>query len=407
MSAGDGAVVEGFIDALLEDDAQTLYDRAPCGYLSTTPDGTIIKANETFLAVTGYSRSDLLGQRRFSQLLTAGGRIYHETHYAPMLRLQGEAREIALEIVGADGRPLPVLVNSVLERDPAGKPLVVRTAVFDASHRRRYEQELMREKQRAEASEARATALARTLQQTLIPPHVPEIAGLEVGAEYRPAGDGREVGGDFYDIFQAADDDWVIVIGDVCGKGVDAAVVTALARYTLRAAAVQDASPARALRQLNEALRRAAVDRFCTAAVLRLRRGDGCWWVSSCAAGHPLPLHIDVEGTVTPIGYGGSLLGVLPEVELFESTLLLGSGDAIVVYTDGVPEGRAPAGEFYGEVRLVRHLATPPGGAAQIAQSLLAEVVDFQRGVARDDIAIVALRVPPKAETAVAPSGES
>jgi sigma-B regulation protein RsbU (phosphoserine phosphatase) len=224
MTAGHEYVVEGFIEALLDDDAEALYDRAPCGYLSTTPDGTIVKVNDTFLTLSGYARDDIVGRKRFAELLSAGGRIYHETHYAPMLRMQAVAREIALELVCADGRRLPILVNSVLERDESGHASIIRTAIFDASHRRRYERELLREKERAEASQARATALARTLQQTLIPPHIPAIDGLDVSAEYRPAGDGSEVGGDFYDIFQASDDDWVVVIGDVCGKGVDAAV---------------------------------------------------------------------------------------------------------------------------------------------------------------------------------------
>jgi len=392
MSGGDGDVVDGFIEALLDDDAQTLYELAPCGYLSTTPDGTIIKVNATFLTLTGYAREDVVGRKRFAELLTAGGRIYHETHYAPMLRMQGVAREIALEVVCSDAQRLPVLVNSVLERDAHGNPAVIRTAVFDASNRRRYEEELLREKQRAEETEARATALARTLQQTLIPPHVPEIDGLEVAAEYRPAGDGSEVGGDFYDIFQAGDDEWVVVIGDVCGKGVDAAVVTALARYTLRAAAVQDPSPARALSLLHDALRRSDVDRFCTAAMLRLRRVDGTWHGVSSAAGHPPPLHVTAGG-VGPVGDGGPLLGVLDRVLLAESTVELAPGDALVVYTDGVPEARRPDGEFYGEDRLLRHVASGAGPAHERVTTLLADVLDFQHGVARDDIAVVALRV--------------
>jgi phosphoserine phosphatase RsbU/P len=398
MTAGNGDVVDGFIEALLDDDAQTLYDRAPCGYLSTTPDGTIIKANATFLGLTGYERQDLVGRKRFVQLLTAGGRIYHETHYAPMLRMHGSAREIALELVCKDGRRLPVLINSVLERDEFDDPIVIRTAIFDASHRRQYEEELLREKNRAEASEARAIALARTLQQTLIPPHVPDIDGLEVGGEYRPAGDGSEVGGDFYDIFQAGDDDWVVVIGDVCGKGVEAAVVTALARYTLRAAAVQDPSPAHALTVLNAALLGADTDRFCTAAVLRLRRGQGQWHVWSCVAGHPLPLHVSPAGVVTPIGQSGSLIGVLDDVVLAESSAPLSSGDALVVYTDGVLEGRSRSGEFFGDARLFAHLAQASGTAGDIAAALLADVLGFQDGIARDDIAIVSLRVPPAAD---------
>ena len=384
---GQGDVVDGFIEALLDDDAQTLYERAPCGYLSTTPDGTIIKTNATFLALTGYRRDDLVGHRRFVDLLTGGGRIYHETHYAPMLRLHGTAREIALEIVRADSTRLPVLVNAVLERDDSGTPVVIRTAVFDASDRRRYEEELLREKQRA-------TTLARTLQQTLIPPHVPTIDGLLVAAQYRPAGDGSEVGGDFYDIFQAADDDWVITIGDVCGKGAGAAVVTALARYTLRAAAMQNPSPAHGLSLLNDALIRADGDRFCTAAMLRLKRRDGTWKLSSCAAGHPLPLHVDASHTVTSIGRTGTLLGVLPKLKLFEATTDLAGGDTVVLYTDGVVEARAPDGTFYGDQRLLAILAAATGTATDLATALMADVLTYQHRHARDDIAIVTVRVP-------------
>lgn len=387
MNPGGGDFVDGFVEALRDDDAQTLYDRAPCGYLSTTPDGAIIKANTTFLALAGYTRDSLIGRKRFIDLLTGGGRIYHETHYAPMLRMQGLAREIALDLVRADGQRIPVLINSILERDAAGRPAVIRTAVFDASHRRRYEEELLREKQRA-------TLLARTLQKTLIPPHVPEIDGLEIGAEYRPAGDGGEVGGDFYDIFQAGEDDWVVSIGDVCGKGADAAVVTALARYTLRAAAVQDASPARALSLLNQALLRADLDRFCTAGMLRLRRRDRVWQITTCSAGHPLPLHLDTQKSVTTIGAPGTLIGVMKHLELTEATLVLQPGNTLVVYTDGVTEARTPDGILYGDQRLMHTLAAAQGHASDIAHAILTDALDYQRQDARDDIAIVAMRTP-------------
>ena len=387
MTAGDGDLVDGFIEALLDDDAQTLYERAPCGYLSTTPDGTIIKANTTFLRLTGYTRDDLIGRRRFVDLLTGGGRIYHETHYAPMLRMHGVAREIALDLVCADLRRRPVLINSVLERDDSGNAVVIRTAVFDATNRRRYEQELLRQTQRA-------TALARTLQQTLIPPNVPSIEALQVGAEYRPAGDGSEVGGDFYDIFQTDDDRWFVTIGDVRGKGAEAAIVTALARYTLRAAAVQNPSPAHALSLLNDAMLRADVDRFCTAAMLRLRRVDGTWEVCSCAAGHPLPLLLDADHAVTSVGRPGTLLGVLESPRLLETTVRLAPGDAVVTHTDGVTDARAPDGTFYDDQRLQDVLAAAAGTAGDIAATLLADVLRFQGQVVRDDVAIVAVRVP-------------
>ncbi|HEV3365789.1 MAG TPA: PAS domain S-box protein, partial [Acidimicrobiia bacterium] len=223
--------------AFLEESAEDLYEDAPCGYVSALLDGTIVRANSTFLSWTGYRAEDLVGVRRLQDLLTPGGRIFHETHYAPLLRLQGQVREIALDLVCADGRTLPVLLNSVLKTDETGAAVLSRTMIFDATERRSYEQELLRAKRSAEESEARARLLAETLQRSLIPPAPPAIPGLDVAAVYRPAGYGDQVGGDFYDVFETGRDDWALVVGDVCGKGPEAAAVTALARYTLRAAA--------------------------------------------------------------------------------------------------------------------------------------------------------------------------
>ena len=380
-------------DAPLDDDAEQLYDRAPCGYLSTTPDGTIVKVNQTFLNLTGYAREDLVGRRTFAQLLSPGGRIYHETHYAPLLRMRDSVREIALDVVTADGSRLPVLVNSVLDRDAGGQPTVVRTAVFDATERRSYERELVRAKQRAEESEARTRALARTLQQTLIPPTPPHIPGLDVAAVYRPAGTGEEVGGDFYDVFQVGEGDWVVALGDVCGKGVDAAVVTAVARYTLRAAAVRVPSPAQALEILNDVLLRHETDRFCTACLLRLRQVDGSWSATIAAGGHPLPLLVR-GGSLSCAGTPGSLVGVLEEAVFTDAETLLAPGDELVLYTDGVTEGRR-GDEQYGEERLRANVARGSGSAASLAETLVADVLAFQGGDARDDIAVVAVRVPP------------
>jgi len=135
---------------LLEESVEDLYENAPCGYLSALPDGTILKVNQTFLAWTGHRRDDLVGRKRFQDLLTAGGRIFHETHYAPLLRMQGVVGEIAVEMICADGRRLPMLINSVLRKDAAGKPLLVRTTLFNATDRKEYERELLRERQRAE-----------------------------------------------------------------------------------------------------------------------------------------------------------------------------------------------------------------------------------------------------------------
>ena len=115
--------------ALLADSAEELFEHAPCGYLTTSLDGSILRVNRTFEELTGFGRDELLGGRRFQDLLTGGGRIYHETHYAPLLHMQGSVREIALDIVRADGSRLPALVNSVVRED-AGHGRVIRTSVF-------------------------------------------------------------------------------------------------------------------------------------------------------------------------------------------------------------------------------------------------------------------------------------
>ncbi len=140
------------IGALDEESLEELYEHAPCGYISARLDGTIIKANATFLSWTGYTAEELVGRRSLSDLLTPGGRIFFETHYAPLLRMQGSVREIAVELVCRDGRRLPVLLNSVARQEASGPPRISRTVVFDATERRSYEQELLRAKLRAEES---------------------------------------------------------------------------------------------------------------------------------------------------------------------------------------------------------------------------------------------------------------
>jgi phosphoserine phosphatase RsbU/P len=382
-----------FQEALREDDPELLYDRAPCGYLSTTPDGVIVKVNQTLLTWIGLDRDELVGRRTFAGLLTVGGRIYHETHYAPMLRMQGEARAIALDIRTSDGGVLPVLVNAVLERDADGRARVVRVVVFDATDRREYERELLRARERAEESEARARSLAETLQQTLIPPLPPRVPGLDVAAAYRSAGRGHEVGGDFYDVFQVGRDDWVMVLGDVCGKGIEAAVVTALVRYTVRAVSVQTADPAEALQRLDEVLLAHGTSRFCTVVVARLRRLDGAWTVTVSLGGHPQPLHLVPGQDPHPVGRPGTIVGAFEGASRDEADLALRPEEALVFYTDGVTEGRRGK-EFYGEDRLRRALSGIKQDAATMVETLLDEVLEFQAGLPRDDIAIVVVKVP-------------
>src|SRR5687767_3016218 len=133
---------------LRDEDVDDLIEHAPCGYLSLTPDGGIVRVNATFLEWTGYDREAVLG-RRFVDLLSAGGRIFHETHFQPLLRMQGFVREVALEIVRQDGGRLSTLVNAA-QRDYEDAGVITRITVFDATDRRRYERELLLAKKAAE-----------------------------------------------------------------------------------------------------------------------------------------------------------------------------------------------------------------------------------------------------------------
>ena len=309
--------------------------------------------------------------------------------------MQGKVREIAVDIVCADGRRLPVLVNSVLRRDEQGAPVVVRTAVFDATERRVYERELLRAREDAERAADRARQLARTLQASLIPPAPPHVPGLDVAGAYRPAGEGDEVGGDFYDVFETGRNDWALVIGDVRGKGVGAASVTALARYTLRAAAMRTRRPKLVLHTLNDALLRQHTERFCTAVYARLRpHARNRCRVTLSSAGHPLPVAAVAGAVPRSLGRPGTLLGVLESPVLHDTSVDLGPGDVVVFYTDGVTEARRDD-EFYDEERLMAAIdVARHETAATIAGRIVDDVLAFQGGFPRDDIALTVVKVP-------------
>jgi PAS domain S-box-containing protein len=168
---------------------EALYEQAACGLLTTDASGTIIAVNQTLLRWLGVDREQLIGRRTFADLLAGGGRIYHETHYAPMLAMQGSAREIAFDLACADGRRLPVLVNARRDQASDGGP-VVHVAVFDATERRMYERELLAAKHRAEQSEAHARVFGAHAAR-----HAPAAARAErsrVGDRCRlPSGGGR------------------------------------------------------------------------------------------------------------------------------------------------------------------------------------------------------------------------
>lgn len=364
------------------------YEHAACGLLTTDADGAIVAVNETLLTWMGVERSDLVGERTFSDLLTGGGRIYHETHYAPMLAMQGFARELAFDLVCADETRLPVLVNA--RTDVQDDRTVIHMAIFDATERRMYERELLAAKEDAEYSEAHAQLLARTLQQSLLPNQLPSVPGLEIAGRYLPAGAGYEIGGDFYDVFQIGPDDWVIALGDVQGKGVDAAVVTALVRHSIRAASVEH-EPSGALRLVNEVLLKADVKRFCTVVLFRCRVTAGRWRVTVCCAGHPLPILGTADGAAQ-VGRPGTLLGVFPDVTLHDVDLQLDESTVLVAYTDGVSEARRD-GEMFGPERIAE-VVEPAGdeSAETVLDRLVEAATEFGGTPNQDDIAAIAVR---------------
>ncbi|MDQ1656781.1 MAG: phosphoserine phosphatase RsbU/P [Cryptosporangiaceae bacterium] len=377
-----------------------LYQHAPCGLISTGPGGRIATVNDTFLDWTGHRREDLAGAR-FTTVVTTGDRIYFQTHVVPLLRMQGSVREIAITLVCPGGRRLSALLNaSMAEGAPDG---VARIAVFPAGDRRAYERELLAARRRAEDSDARASQLARTLQASLLPPALPEIAGLELAAVYRPAGRGDEVGGDFYDAFESAPGDWTVILGDVCGKGAAAAAITSLVRHTTRAIAARARDPRTILTALNRVVlgeqSRTQALCFSTLACVRIvtappSRPGAAPRISVGLAGHPFPYLVRDGSAPAPVGRRGTLLGVAAAPWLRAVPVALDPGDALVLYTDGVTEARN-GHDFWGEKRLEDLLTTLRGqDAATIAQGITDAVLGFQHGNASDDIAIVVLRRP-------------
>jgi serine phosphatase RsbU (regulator of sigma subunit) len=236
--------------------------------------------------------------------------------------------------------------------------------------------------------------VAQALQQTLLPPVLPQVEGLDVAVRYRPAKSTSLVGGDFYDMFEARSDVWGLMIGDVTGVGPEAAALTGIARYAARALAAQEHSPARLLTQLNETLVGFGLqDRFCTVLYAELHPGPDVLKVKISNGGHPYPYILRSDGRVEEIAITGTLLGLLSDVSFQELELVLGPGDMLVAYTDGVTEARNPAGAFFGTDGLVGTLPGCAGRpAAWVAHRIELAVTEHQAGVPPDDIAILVVQ---------------
>ncbi|MFH8700792.1 SpoIIE family protein phosphatase [Streptomyces chartreusis] len=240
------------------------------------------------------------------------------------------------------------------------------------------------------------TAISQSLQRSLLPPELPEIGGVEVEVIYRAAGEGNEVGGDFYDLFPISDGAYGFAIGDVCGTGPNAAAVTGLARHALRLLAREGLSGPAVLERLNSAiLDEGARSRFLTLLYGELRpQEDGSAELKVVCAGHPLPLRLRQDGTVEPAAEPQPLLGVMEDLELYEQTVTLDPGDVLLCVTDGVTERREGT-RMLGDDGLTDVLTTCTGlTAGAVAARIMRAVERFASDAPSDDMAILAMRVP-------------
>jgi sigma-B regulation protein RsbU (phosphoserine phosphatase) len=370
------------MERLLDETAEDLFEDAPCGYLVTHLDGTIVKVNRTFEAWTGLRRERLVGGTRLQDLLSVGGQIYYETHYAPLLRMQGSVRAIAVEIVRADGSRLPALVNSVVSKDEAGGPQVVRTTVFDATDRRQYEQELLTARRREQE-------IAQQLQKSMLSGSLPTAPKFELDVAYRPAEAALEVGGDWYDAFWLEDGVVGLVVGDVVGSGLNAAATMGQLRSAVRALASTGIGPARLLDRLEAYVQRHDVGRMATLVYAELdlsaRR------LRYACAGHPPPAVL-APGDEPWFAWEGRSLPLdalaTPDEPRAEATLTLNAGTALLLYTDGLIERRS-SNVAEGLERLLQELSSrreEPG----LAHALVSALEDREHP---DDVCLLLARL--------------
>jgi serine phosphatase RsbU (regulator of sigma subunit) len=232
--------------------------------------------------------------------------------------------------------------------------------------------------------------IAKTLQRSLLPPRLPDIEGFELAARYRAAGEGYDVGGDFYDAFPTSDG-WALVVGDVCGKGPEAASLTSLARSALRTGSVVEDLPSRVLEVTNEAVLREQIDdRFLTALFMLLDPATGTIVLTN--GGHPPPVVLRANGDVEAVDARGPVIGVLEDPVFEDTEIVIEPGDAIIAYTDGVLDAGAPDRLLQTSALAEVAAANAGGSSAELAEALERLALDVSDGSPRDDIAVLVLR---------------
>jgi PAS domain S-box-containing protein len=363
-----------------------LAESSADGLLVVSPQGDLLVMNRRFAELWGFQPSDLEAGTDAAALAAAAERVADPEGFAARIDQIYRHPDAPThdEVELRDGRVL----------DRFGIPLHDDTGAYLgwAWH--------FRDITAQKNTEADLRRLAETLQASLLPPRPPTIPGLEVATRYHPAQDALGVGGDFYDVFRMRTNDWGLVLGDVCGKGVHAARLTGLARYTLRAAAVHHTDPEDVLREVNAALLEdhEVEERFASAIYARVEQDVCGAWLTLAVAGHPLPIVVRQAGWIDVRGQVGSLLGLFDDIDVAEDRVGLGPGDMIVFVTDGITEARNAAGEEFGDERLLEVLlAHTQADAEQVADALLDAMVDFAEHPFHDDVAIMIVKVPPDA----------
>jgi sigma-B regulation protein RsbU (phosphoserine phosphatase) len=381
-------------DLSLED----CWENSPCGHLIAQPDGRIVRVNATLSRWLGYDRNALQG-RLFSDLFTAGGRIHYDTHFGPLLRISGELNGVTVDLVTADGGRLPMFLTANLKTDSGGQPELLRITAVDAADRRAYERELLEERRRVATAHRRVQLFAETLRRSLLPPMLSPPTGLDAADYYYTASD-DEVGGDFYDLFPLSRTKWGFFLGDVAGKGVDAAVVTGLTRYVLRSAAVFDDDPVQVLHNLHSVLRQklgGQEDRFCTVIYGNLTKRNNGFDVDLASGGHLPPLQLHADGSAYYVdSVGGHAVGLVAEPHFVATRFHLEPGDTLVLYTDGLTEASTGVGhERYDDRGALLSFAKShaPATASAIVEAVHALLHGLGSGV-EDDVAVLALGVP-------------
>jgi serine phosphatase RsbU (regulator of sigma subunit) len=321
-------------------------------------------------------------------------------------------REIPMELLeaGAQDEEHLRLIRELNLRSAIIVPIVARdrslgaiTIVSAESGRLYDEQDLKKAEELAERAAfpldnarlyAGSRQVSQTLQKSFLPPDLPDIPGVDVSARYFAAGEGELIGGDFYDAFRIDKGRWSVVLGDVSGKGLEAATVTALARHTIRGAALTSERPSDTLRVLNTALlEQNQTDRFCTAVYATVEPRFARVRITVSSGGHPAPYVIRNDGRVEPIACGGTLLGFMDGISLQDAVVDLEFGDKLFLYTDGVLDIRQKGGTFGTEGLEKLLYECSKRGTESAADHISTTVAELQQGRATDDIAFILVGV--------------